>query len=224
MGARAAACYRSKGSEGAQRGRRVRHNRDDWLDAAEGVVLRDGPDALRTGRIAKELGVVQSGFYAHFTNMDECLAALADRIDGRVRVPLSEGMARLRGVDAGAVDELTPYFTDVLSLVRRENRLMRIFLRFRRDHSPIGQAMQHFRDRLIADLADHLDAILPPHRTAARRAQHCRAMASLLFVNSLAGIESWMADELEEEVVVRILAEQTSKLGDSARAAGMFAD
>lgn len=50
----------------------------DWLDAAKSLLLREGIDAVKIERIAKECGVTRGGFYWRFKGRAELLDALLD--------------------------------------------------------------------------------------------------------------------------------------------------
>jgi AcrR family transcriptional regulator len=79
--------YRSV-SRAAKEGRAVptgvaiRNVRAQLFDAAERILLRDGPNALTSRAVTTEAGVAKGVLHRHFTNFDAFLAELVeDRID-----------------------------------------------------------------------------------------------------------------------------------------------
>jgi AcrR family transcriptional regulator len=66
----------------------------DWIAAAKSVLLRDGIDAVKIDRIAKECGVTRGGFYWRFRNRAELLQTLLADWREKNSTPL---IAALRG-------------------------------------------------------------------------------------------------------------------------------
>jgi AcrR family transcriptional regulator len=61
-------------------------SRERILDAAEGLIDREGDGALTFRRLGAELGVDPTAAYRHFRNKDELLLALGDRLLGEAMV------------------------------------------------------------------------------------------------------------------------------------------
>jgi AcrR family transcriptional regulator len=74
-------------------GRRTVRTRDDLLDAAERVVLRDGPQASMNA-IAAEAGITKPILYRHFDDKAGLYVALADRHIETLLARLSEALTR----------------------------------------------------------------------------------------------------------------------------------
>jgi len=51
-------------------------NREDWLQLALKVLIRDGVERVRVEPLAKELGVTKGSFYWHFKNRDDLLSQI----------------------------------------------------------------------------------------------------------------------------------------------------
>lgn len=206
-------------------------NRSSILDAAIMLALENGPEALSTVRIARAMDIVQSGFYAHFKNMDDCISALALRIEASVRAPIAERMAALRQSNPSDAATLTPYYEGLFDLIEDTGPLMELFLRYRQDRSPLGAVLDQGEAALVEDLTDHLDAIMPAdagapalaHRSAKDRRQACFVMAHFLVRQTFEGVRMWREGQLARTAAARLLAEQTAVFGVSAAAAGMFA-
>ncbi|WP_027883489.1 TetR/AcrR family transcriptional regulator [Meiothermus rufus] len=87
----------------SRKGRRARPNtRERILQAAIELISREGLEAVSTTRLAQAAGVVQSGFYAHFTSLEECLVSAAEVVGGCIRALLGRSLGELR--QAGAAD------------------------------------------------------------------------------------------------------------------------
>ena len=59
-----------------ERARRV--SRSDWLEAGLTALATGGVRSVRVDALARQLGVARSGFYWHFEDRDELLAAMLD--------------------------------------------------------------------------------------------------------------------------------------------------
>ena len=64
----------------------------DWIAAAKSVLLRDGIDAVKIDRIAKECGVTRGGFYWRFKNRAELLETLLAEWRDTNSTPLIEAL------------------------------------------------------------------------------------------------------------------------------------
>jgi len=241
VSARARVCYQqamstappSQPAAKRRRGRKPNStiSRSSIVAAAIELVREAGPEALTTGRIAKRMDIVQSGFYAHFASMDDCIAALEARIEAELRRPIAERMGELRRTNPSNADTLTGYYDGLFDLVDETGPLMELFLRFRRDRSKLGAVLDACEARLIDDLTSHLDAIMPAdtrapglaERGTKGRVDACRVMARFLVQQSFQGVELWWAGALDRDTAARLLAEQTAHFGISAAAAGLFA-
>ncbi|MGI5171077.1 TetR/AcrR family transcriptional regulator [Spirillospora sp. CA-253888] len=60
---------------------------DVIVDAALGVLVAEGLDAISMRKVAKELDTGPASLYAHVSDKDELLELLLDRIAGRVHLP-----------------------------------------------------------------------------------------------------------------------------------------
>lgn len=195
---------------------------DRLVDAAIAIIAADGPASLSTSRIAQAVNITQSGFYAHFANMDACLAAIAARVERDVRIPVARGMERLRETDPTDPDNLDAYMTSLLDLVEERAVLRDLFLPYRGDRSKVGALLDACEAELVDDLTGHLKAILPAAKPGLDRTAACRALAHMLMAQTFAAIEAWRRGELPRSVVTRLLAEQTARIGESAARAGLL--
>ncbi|HEY3558370.1 MAG TPA: TetR/AcrR family transcriptional regulator [Kribbella sp.] len=80
----------------------MRDAREQLFDAAERVLLRDGPEALTSRAVTTEAGCAKGLLHKHFTDFDGFLAELVlDRI-GRIH---QRGEVLMKAVDQGSVVE-----------------------------------------------------------------------------------------------------------------------
>ena len=52
--------------------------REDWVEAAQNVLVSGGVDAVRVDTLAKQMKITRGSFYYHFKSRDELLAAILD--------------------------------------------------------------------------------------------------------------------------------------------------
>lgn len=63
----------------SRRRRTARLSYDDWVDSALELLSREGIAAIRIPRLCQELGVTKGSFYWHFDDIEQLMAAMADR-------------------------------------------------------------------------------------------------------------------------------------------------
>ena len=99
------------GSSPRRRGRPPRFSRAAIVDAARGIVERDGIAALSMRRVATELGSSPMAIYRHVRDKDELLVLLLDALAREVPRPelADEPRTRLRQVCRAMHDGLATY-------------------------------------------------------------------------------------------------------------------
>ena len=132
--------------------------RERIIAAAIEILSEEGLGAVATGRLAKKAGIVQSGFYAHFGSVEECILAAAERIGQRLRESLVRKLAEEETVDPEA---LARFAADVLARLEKEWTFVELLLRYRRDPSPLGNVMSRFFSLLRDDVVDNLIEVAP---------------------------------------------------------------
>ncbi|BDT90910.1 MULTISPECIES: TetR/AcrR family transcriptional regulator [Nocardia] len=83
VGATNAAPRRSRKAAAQQRGRTPRLSYEAWVDGALTLLAREGVSAIRIPRLCQELGVTKGSFYWHFDDIEQLMAAMADRWTAR---------------------------------------------------------------------------------------------------------------------------------------------
>jgi AcrR family transcriptional regulator len=113
----------------------LRDVRDQMFDAAERVLVRDGPSALTTRAVTAEAGVAHGVLHRHFADFDAFLAELVlDRIDrmdnqaaelreaagiGTVAGNLADALAALFGSVAVAIVALVTFRDELRARLRQ---------------------------------------------------------------------------------------------------------
>ncbi|MET8046547.1 TetR family transcriptional regulator [Streptosporangium sp. NPDC005286] len=120
----------------------IRDARRQLFDAAERVLLRDGPNALTSRAVTTEAGVAKGVLHRHFADFDAFLAELArDRIaridDQAAALRESAGTGTVAGNLTGAlIDLFDPVAVAIVSLV-----IFRDELRVRLRHARPGHGI-----------------------------------------------------------------------------------
>lgn len=68
------------------------------LDAAERLILRDGPPGLSVDAVLREAGVSKGGFFHHFETKEALLGALLERLAGALNDQLARALKDGRAV------------------------------------------------------------------------------------------------------------------------------
>lgn len=193
--------------------------RERLVEAAVSLLAREGPAAVSTTRLAAEVGIVQSGFYAHFGSVDECLAEACRRVVDEARAPITEWMGELAATDSGDLERLTAHFARVLDLLVPRWQAVELVLRHQRDPGPLGQQLAEVGRTLDRDVHAYLRSIAdvlpdPLPRAAERRLALLAHLAVGLVMSALEAI----ADEpgLDRAAVARSLAVASHHMVGSA--------
>jgi AcrR family transcriptional regulator len=93
----------------------MRDAREQLFDAAERVLLRDGPEALTSRAVTTEAGCAKGVLHKHFTDFDGFLAEL---VVDRIRRLDAQAETLLKSAGQGSVvDNLTTMLTDLFGSV-----------------------------------------------------------------------------------------------------------
>ena len=140
--------------------------RQSLVDSAVKILLEEGDSELTTARLSREAGVVQSGFYAHFSSREACLAEAAQLIVDQLRVVTGawrlEGMAQEK---PGAADRSATrlHFARVLPLLAEKGRFVDLMVARRDERSPLGRRLRTMYQTIVNDVAQHLLATAQLH-------------------------------------------------------------
>ena len=93
----------------------IRDVRDQMFDAAERVLLRDGPNALTSRAVTTEAGCAKGVLHRHFEDFDEFLAELV--LDRRVRMRTQAAALRAAAGTGTITGNLAAALTELFSSV-----------------------------------------------------------------------------------------------------------
>jgi AcrR family transcriptional regulator len=74
----------------------IKTARGGWVQAGLRALAEGGPDAVRVEALAESLGVTKGGFYGHFADRNELLAAMLDSWE---RMSVDDVLARVEARD-----------------------------------------------------------------------------------------------------------------------------
>ncbi len=175
------------------RRRGTRAETREQLVAATLELLRTGGEtAVTTVSVTHAAGIVQSAFYKHFSNLDECLAESAERVARQVREAVADSRRAMYQSGPGTGDDLERFYRGVFALVDRQRAMMELFLRYRGDPRALGGVMHRLARDLRLDLARDLAVqavrvgLTPPPM------DWMEGLAENLMGASLAAVEAWM--------------------------------
>lgn len=185
---------RSKESVRKRRGDapRRRDRQATWqrlVDAAIDLIRSHGIDALTTINVTQAAGIVQSGLYMHFRDLDDCKRAAAEQVATRIR----RFVADHRHHSTTDASGTARHFEAVLSLYETERRFAELFVRCRHDASPVGIVMRQLWDQMRADLDADLRAQFG-HLEPARIAIHAELILGMVVAAGEAILDGRITD------------------------------
>jgi AcrR family transcriptional regulator len=137
-----------------RRRRRREETREALIVAALEIIEEYGPGSLTTVNVTKAAGLAQSGFYAHFRDVDDLKQAAAEVVAGEVRQFLTEQYRQRAEGQPADPEGLSVFFRAVIGLYLSHGHLPELLAPCRLDASPLGDVMRS----LLADLRTGLVA------------------------------------------------------------------
>ena len=95
-----------------RKGKRKRLHREDWLNAAVDVLVREGISEVKVDRLARDLGVTRGGFYNNFENRQDLLDAILHRWEQSNMAPFDTVLSNNYTSAMDAFTELTRMFLE----------------------------------------------------------------------------------------------------------------
>lgn len=172
-----------------RRGTKV-ETRERLLLAALDLLHTGGESAVTTVSVTRAVGLVQSVFYQHFANVQECLAEAAECVTRQIREAVAAHRQRMYDTGPGAGEDLIQGYRDMFGLVARERPLVQLFLRYRSDPLALNGVMHRFARGLSADLARQLTQQALKAGLPAPPAAWVEVLAESLVAASLAAVEA----------------------------------
>jgi AcrR family transcriptional regulator len=181
---------------------RRERTRERLLSAAVEVLRREGLGALNVSRVAKDVGVHPSLFYAHFKNLDACVAAAAERVL-QTLAPVDRELRRdlfRRAVTDRR--ELARFFLGAFDRWLEQRPFVELLLAHRLDRSPMGEvlrpALAAIREEMTAELWD-LSAQL---RIDGKHIREAQALADLHLSHWLWALEMLIEGRAHDRVAL----------------------
>ena len=164
------ATVKSQDTKPKKRRRKPRGTRDETreqlIQAAIDLLRREGVGAVTTVSVTNAIGLTQSGFYLHFSSVEQCLEAAAQQCTQQLRQYVADHLQATQQDTADPMAAHVRHYQAMLDLCASDRVLGELFLKRRFDGSPIGQAMRDFHEGLRNDLANNLRELaraLNPH-------------------------------------------------------------
>lgn len=202
-----------KATKPRKRGTREQ-TRQRLMDATIDLIRREGLAALTTVRITEQAGIVQSGFYAHFKNIEDCLAAAAEHVVDRQRLVQSDfrsrAYAQLLVTDDGVrYGNMRALWERSLDLMLEDRVFAELFLRYRRDASSLGKRVRKVFDQARADMARDMNEVAPRLGIGQEFQPYTAFWGDLVLGMWLTATEALLDGTHDRDVVLTMLAQTT---------------
>jgi AcrR family transcriptional regulator len=154
---------RTKKAETSARERRPRskpeHTREQLVQSAMELFRQGGTAAVTTTSVTRAIGLAQSGFYQHFSSVEECLQEAAKLCAEKFRKFVVDHLQVAQSDSQNPFEAHVMHFRAVLQLCLDERPLAELLVRRRHEDSPIGQTMKKLHDGMRNDLLKNLTSI-----------------------------------------------------------------
>ena len=189
------------------RSRAKANTRERLLQAAIELLHEGGEGVVTTVSLTQAAGVVQSAFYKHFTNVEECLATALAQVTDEIRNAVAAARQAMYDQGAGAGVELEQSYLAMYGLVEGQRPIVQLFLRYRSDPLALGGVMYRLARGLSDDLAGQLRGQFAKSGAPDTPPKWMESLADQLIAASLAAIEAFLEDRgPPPEQSARILA------------------
>lgn len=177
------------------------------LSAVLKLLQEGGVSSISTVSATREAGMVQSAFYQHFNNLDECLAVAAGTVASQIRASVANARRTMYQSGAGSGQDLEKFFWGVLQLAAQQRSVVLLFLRYRTDPLALNGVMYRLGKDLEADLARDLNDVVGKSGLFGLSPRCVEAVACNLMAASLASVEMSLSEpDLDNQELARLLA------------------
>ena len=145
------------------------------VEAALTIMREEGPGGVTTTRLAEASGIVQSGFYTHFGNVEEALIAAAENTGGHLRALFHAWRGEIVALEGGSVAQLAAHYERLLGLLLRDRPFTELYLQYRRAPTPLGETLRRFEGDVVGDVASHLARLMHPEDPSPREVDSSQA-------------------------------------------------
>lgn len=208
---------------------RKRLTRQRIIDAAIDIVRTEGIEGLTTVRLAQAAQITQPGFYVHFKNVEDCLLATAEYVVERSRRAQTEArrraFAEVRQVqDIGSPTLVARVYDETLRTMLSEPRFAELFLRYRRDPSPLGRKMAQVMEQTRHEIAEDMRAVNRRLGVTERQGAELDLLAELILFLYLGAAEALLdgrATDISEVVETLTRVTRAALLAELSHFAGI---
>lgn len=180
------------------------------IQATVEILSREGLGAVTTARVARDAGIVQSGFYAHFTSLEDCVVVAAEHIGQRIRSTVTDGLSLLREQGAGDFELVMAQYRRILTQLEAEWQFVELLLRYFRDPSPLGRTLAAIQQSIRDELTHHLMVLLKPLGILDGGRPEAAYLADLIVNMLLSSVQSLRWEpSLSKEMVAYLLTVET---------------
>lgn len=199
---------RSGGSAAIPRREKRAATRERLVQATIELLRQDGAAALNTVNITKRAGIAQSGFYLHFTNIDECKRAAAERVAEGIRRSVTKQRREIHKINSEDAQLLAAHLGKILDIFDTERKFAEIFLHNRHDRSPLGAVMRELYQQIHTDLAEDLQTVFfRRQKLSAAARERLFLQAEIIFAAALTTGEALLENRISQpELAAQLLA------------------
>lgn len=172
------------------------------------LLRQEGVPAVTTVSVTRESGIVQSGFYLHFKNIDECLRVAAERVAEGIRNYVAETRREMYKINPDSLRLLRNHCQKMLEIFDTERQFAEVFLHHRHDRSSLGEVMRELKTQIHRDLVEDLENVIF-RRKSLSEAEHERVslQAEIILAAALITGETLIANRISKiETAAELLA------------------
>lgn len=189
---------------GLSRRERKELTRRRLVEAVLDIARREGLASVSTRRVAEAAGIQQPSFYGHFPSLDDCIRDATEEVAQRIRRVIRE---RRREIALGIPsDALREAYVATVDAFLEHRELSEIFLRYRRDPSPMGQVLRASLDTARRELIEDMRNL----GLSEQLVPHLDIHAEVIIASSLACVEGLLDGRFDSrDAVVDVLSHIT---------------
>ncbi|MEM8736447.1 MAG: TetR/AcrR family transcriptional regulator [Planctomycetota bacterium] len=177
--------------------------RDRLLAAAIELMRTEGESALTTQRLASAVGIVQSGFYRHFRNAEDCLNRAAEATAQALREAIAKNRIQNKLADEDDAAALQSHIETVFDLCRRNWNFVELTLAYRHQKTQFGRVLAKAWRDMEQDVAEHFEGVFARLGVKVDSSQLQRIAISI------------------QAIIVRVGERERNQSADARRAAAM---
>lgn len=190
--------------------------RERLIQATVEILSREGLGAVTTARVARDAGIVQSGFYAHFASLEDCVVVAAEHIGERIRDTIREGLSLLREEGVDDFELVLTQYRRILGQLEAQWQFVELLLRYFREPTPLGRTLAAIQQSIRDELTQHLMTLLKPLGIPNGGRPEAAYLADLTVNMLLSSVQSLRWEPtLNKELVVHLLTVETIRMAAS---------